>query len=302
MSIKAKLNIALKTLYNNRANIAFYGGTALTMIGTGLFVHATRKNEPVITDHKLAMALVSEDDKQTKRDICKKTVKETAKNYALPVAVSGIGYAFTFYGNITHNSDKAALNTALTGVTLAYEALKEKIISEHGVDEWDRLNGINVEHIVDAETGEEEAEVKINAKENTELFSVIFDENNTNFISSKGDNRRFLIQRQRNANADLPNEAIITLPYILTRYLGFKLNQFDPDFLDSISRAGWFYNDATEPTNYIDFGLEGENVSEAVKLFMTDKTNVVKLTFNCERDVYKAVQEYGERMARTSKN
>ena len=104
MSIKAKLNIALKTLYNNRANIAFYGGTALTMIGTGLFVHATRKNEPVITDHKLAMALVSEDDKQTKRDICKKTVKETAKNYALPVAVSGIGYAFTFYGNITLTS------------------------------------------------------------------------------------------------------------------------------------------------------------------------------------------------------
>lgn len=288
MNIKGQLNILSKKLYDNRANIAFYTGTALTMVGTGLFIRATRKNEPVITDHKLAMAIASEDDKKTKQEICKKTVKETVKNYALPVAVSGTGYALQIYSNTTQNKELGMLNTALTATTLAYESLKEKIIQEHGADEWERLNGVKVETVVDSETGKEETSVEFD-KENLPIYSVLFDEANRNFEKHQGANRRFLEYEMKLANHDLSVYRVIMLTDVLKNYLGYSLvpgEYFSAEYLESISKAGWFYADADEPTNFINFFGKGE----ATDRFFIDKENCVLLEFNCCHNVYEAIK------------
>lgn len=288
MSIKGSFNLLTKKLYNNRANIAFYAGTALTIVGTGLFIHATRKNEEVITEHKLAMAVTDKDDKKTKRKICKNTVIRTAKNYAAPVAVSGTGYALQIYANTTHNKEIGALNTALTATTLAYEALKEKIIQEHGADEWERLSGVSTETIVDEETGEVTESTQFD-KEGFPLYSVLFDEANKYFEKSTGANRRFLCGKLKQANYDLGSCRVIMLTDILKNYLGYSLvpgEYFSAEYLESISKAGWFIGDADEPTNYIDFFGKGS----ATERSMNDTENCVLLEFNCYHNVYEAIK------------
>lgn len=288
MNIKGSFNILCKKLYDNRANIAFYTGTALTMAGTGLFIHATRKNEPVITEHKFQMAITPADDKETKRKICQNTVKETAKNYALPVAVSGTGYALQIYSNTTQNKELGILNTALTATTLAYESLKEKIIQEHGVDEWERLNGVKVETVIDAETGNEETSVEFD-RENLPIYSVLFDEANVNFEKYPGANRRFLTGKMKQAQRDLEINRVVMLTDILKNYLHYSLvpgEYFSAEYLESISKAGWFYADADEPTNTINFFGRGE----ATDRFMADKENSVLLEFNCCHNVYEAIK------------
>lgn len=293
MSFKGNFNIFCKKVYNNRANIEFYTGTGLTMLGTYLFARAARKNEEVLNEYKLAIAITSEDDKETRKKILMNVIKKSAKNYGLATAVDVIGYSLLFRSNVNQNKNIADLNMVVASGAAAYEALKEKYISKYGIDEWEALNGVKVENVIDAETGEETKEISYDTKENTEPFSVIFDKNNNNYMNSKGDNRRFILAKQKQANSDLDPAGIILLPTILTNYLGYSLKDFDPDWLKSISRAGWFARNEEDPMTYIDFGLQG-NPSEAVRAFMNDEVKEVRLTFNCERDVYAAVQKYGE--------
>jgi hypothetical protein len=290
MGLKGSLNVLGKQLYHNRANIAFYAGTALNVVGIGLFIRATHKNEPVITDHKLKMAITPEDDKESRRKICKNTAVETVKNYAAPTLVTAASYGLQFYANNEHNKDLSIANAALTSATLAYETLKEKIIATDGAEKWDELNGITTEEIVDEETGEITEETHFD-KEGLPLYSVLFDEVNQNYQKYPGANRRFLVSQMKNVQFDLGNKKIILLTDVLKNYLGYSLvpdEYFSAKYLKSITNAGWFIGDAEDPTTVVNFFGKGA----ATERFMKDAETCVLLEFNCRHDVYEAYEDW----------
>lgn len=295
MGLKGSLNILLKKAYSNRANIEFVSGTILTMVGTGLFIRATHKNYPNIQDYQLKKEIISKNDTERKKEITKEVVKETVKNYAIPTAVQATGYALQICSNVQQNKDLAKLNAAVTTLSLAYNALRERYIAENGDEAWAKFNGVTTEETVDVETGEITEET-IFDKTKLPLYSVIFDEANRNFEKSKGANRRFIQAKLRQAQSDLATYRLITFHDILKNYLGYSLvpgEYFSAEFLEATANAGWYYGSADSPTEYIDFGLDRDD--NATIRFMQDLENSIWLEFNCYPNVYEVMKKASRR-------
>lgn len=274
----------------NRSNIAFLGGMGLNVAGSILLVKATKKNAPVIEAHKADMYDAKQDgDEKAQSDICKRTVKETVKNYSLAVGTMATSYALLGYAKHSDNKDLGIVNAALTATTLAYETVKERVIAKHGEEEWRRLNGVDTVEVVDAETGEVSRETVINCKP-ASVFSVLFDETNPCYSRRPGDNRRFISLKLAQATNDLAEHNIVMLLDILCdpKYgMGYSRvpgEYFSEEQLKSMERAGWYYGGESSPTGIISFGLESRD--ERTEAFMLDRENAIWLEFNCVPDVY----------------
>lgn len=277
-------------LHKNRSNIEFVAGMGLNMLGMGLLVKATKKNAPVIEAHKADMYDAKQDnDEKAKSEICKRTVKETAKNYSLAGATLIASYALLGDAKKTDNKELGVVNAALATTTVAYEALKEKIIAKHGEEEWLDLNGVKELEVVDTTTGEVSREVSIEGLPFA-TFSVLFDEANPCFSSRPGDNRRFLSLKLAQATQDLAEHKIVMLLDILCdpKYgMGYSRvpgEYFSEEQLKAMTNAGWYYGGEGSPTGVISFGLELRN--ERTEAFMLDRENAIWLEFNCVPDVY----------------
>ena len=293
MGLRGSLNLLSKTIYHNRSNIAFGAGMVLNLAGIGLFVRATHKNEEVIADHKIKMAITPEEDKESRRKICKHTVVETTKNYAGAVLTTLASYACFGYSKATDLSELGKANAAASAAVIAYEALKEKIIAEDGSEKWERLSGITTEEVVDEETGEVTTETRFD-KEGLPLYSILFDEVNQNYQKYPGANRRFLVSQMKNVQYDLGNKKIILLTDVLKNYLGYSMapdDYFSAKYMKSIANAGWFIGDATDPTTVVNFFGQGP----ATERFMNDAEPSVLLEFNCYHNVYEAYEEWKKR-------
>lgn len=277
-------------LHKNRSNIEFVAGMGLNMLGMGLLVKATKKNAPVIEAHKADMYdAKQEGDEKAKSEICKRTVKETVKNYSVAAGTLIASYALLGDAKRTDNKELGIVNAALATTTVAYEAIKEKIIAKHGEEEWRSLNGITTVDVVDAETGEASRETVVEGKI-IAPFSVLFDETNPNYSSRPGDNRRFVSLKLAQAQNDLATNEIVLLTDVLgnPKYgMGYSLipgEYFSKEQLEAMSNAGWYYGGEGMPTTVISFGLESRD--EKTEAFMLDRENAIWLEFNCVPNVY----------------
>ena len=263
-TIKGDMNLLKLKAYKHRGDIAFIGGTGLTMVGTGLFVRATFKNQPVLQKHKDDMAKLNEEYeagmyeesvyKKEKSKICKTTVKGTAKNYILPAAVSALGYGAQGYAVCSYKTDMAGLSVALSGSVAALEAVRQKIVEKEGEDAAaEYFDGVHVEEIRDPET------IEVTDKK------VVFDETVYNGI-----------------DRNLPARRAILLSEVLDA-LGFdglqeiKIANLNP-------ACGFVYKNLDGTIRGVSFGLEYKD--EATQRFNNGDEASFMLRFNCVDNIY----------------
>lgn len=279
-TFKRNINIAKRKAYKHRGDIAFYGGTVLTMVGTGLFVKSTLKVSKEFESHKeikteLENHLEPEEAKQEITKLNRSTLGKTVKAYAVPVGVSVAGYALQIWGHQEIKSELAVANVALTSVTAAYEALKAKIIETEGEDKWMELG-----HDVTIEGGKKDKHPAFG--ENSGRYSLLFTQDNSEldhiWKEAKGCNKAYLVSKQsywdfRSENA----EDIILLRDVLADLGVYHVT-------DEMLRNGMNPNAGWPIGMKVDFGLESQD--EATRLFMEEQTPDVLLRFNCVENVY----------------
>lgn len=282
MGIKRKLNLIGQKIYKNRANIAFYTGTAMNAGATVLFIYETHMIEPDITDYKLKMVITSKSDKETRKKLVRDIMIKSGKRYALPTGLYICGTALQLYSNTQHNKTNAALSSALTVATVGTNAIKDRIIEKYGENAWKEVNGASVKTDINPETGEKKEEFSFE-DDKARLYTMIpFDENNKNFSKLKGANRMFLKMQVEFANEDLQKKGVIHLTDFLSDYLGYDLKpgaDFDKDQINAMSKAGWFYKNEDGSTNTIDIGLGGYDYM--TEKFMKDEVDTFMMDLNC---------------------
>lgn len=283
------------TIYDKRADIAFFGGMGLTVGGTVMMVKATNDIQPWFQEHRARMNAIDadtemseEEKKKNRREINRQTLFKLLKVYSLPVIIEAGGLAAEIYAHSELKSDLAETGAALSAVTVAYEGLKSRIISAEGEEKWREYaygDKVKTSTIVDMQTGEVSEEVSVDyGATDAGLYSFLFYEPNIHFSKVKGINRRFLLLTLDNCNRELASKGVMTLHRVL-ELLGADI------FIDcgeKTSKAGWVYRNPDGSTNSIDFGLNSND--EATRRFMRDEENSVRLEFNCVPNVYKLMR------------
>lgn len=281
------------SLYKNRGTIAYISGTIMTMVGTGLFVKQTIKFSKRLEEHKKEMEeleqRIKEDDvqveesvlKKEKKDICKKTMKEAVKVYAVPTAVSGLGYGLSIAGVGSIHSDLTKVSVALNGLTAAYEGIKAKVIEKEGIEKWNEYaydDAYETVAEVDEETGEVK-ESKVKTGNYNDMFAEFFEESNLHFSEHKGANKDFITLVEQWANDTLERRGILMYHEVLK-----ELGMTDPKLYlrEETCKAGWRYDKSK--VHQVDFGLRLDD--PATKRFWDEDENVVLLRFNPVPNVY----------------
>lgn len=299
-TIKSNFNLLKLKVYKNRADIAFYGGTGLTMLGTGLFVRATIKNQSVIEKHKNKMAELEDENeagmyeesvyKKEKGIICRETVKGTIKNYGLPIAVSVLGYAGQGYGVACKNSQITDLSIALSGAVAALETARQKLEEKEGPDYVAEVfDGVRVEKVKD-ENGDEREEVTYDTT-SPGRFDFLFDDCNpgglpgTKYSEYPFANHMLITSVLNATNANLPVRRGIELSEVLDA-LGYDGKAMIKE--RRLPRScGFVYRNLDGSIRLASFGLE--NKDRATQLFNEGYQPSVMLRFNCVDDIYEYI-------------
>lgn len=279
--------IGLK-LYKHRSDIAFFGGMGLTALGTGLFVKSTFKQVEINKRHndiKDFTESYEDADEELKEETLKRnnrdTLKETVKNYALPVVVSVAGYGLEIYGHQSVKSDLAVASTALNGMTAAYEAIKARVIATEGEDKWaEYANGVQVYDEVNVEDPNV-VNKKVNFTENYAPHSYLFYEPNRNWVPNKGCNKAFLLGKMDELEFKLKQKGVL-FEHEALESLGYELRTELKNGIISPT-AGWVY-DPHKDGHQISFGFDFGD--EATKRFMDELEPSVMIRFNCVDDIY----------------
>lgn len=286
--------------WNHRADIAFVTGTVGTGVGTYLFVKASKKNAPVIEEYKAKKKEIAENENYTDEEKRHETrentlmvAKKSAKNYALPVVVSGASYGLQIYSHIKKTSDLAVKNAALTASVAAYEALMAKIIESEGEDRWREL--AYGENRMDVGDINEDGSVTMNTV--TDLgtrgidFSFPFDDSVdatgkplcTEWQEAKGANKARLCILESTWDDKLQRsgkKGIIFLRPVFESVFG-SLKAFPAEW----ANAGWPAMNPDGTINHISFGFRPtdgrpiETFPQSTQDFWNEKSNNVRIVF-----------------------
>lgn len=278
--------------YKYRADITFISGSTLRAVGTGLFIRATRKNEPAIQDYiskkkqiTQAEDLNEEERKKLSKDNTLAVVKTSAKNYALPVAVSIAGTGLEIYSHVSLKSDLSKTSALLTSTVAAYELLKERIIAEEGEDKWrEYAYGQKVESVVETDEEGNTTESKNIDFGSDGFFSAMFDEYSVNFETARAANKNYLTIAQNCWDAKLQSggkKNVIFLRPVWEMIFGRENLK---DYPKEWANAGWVATNPDGTINHISFGIDSND--KATLAFKDEETPYVRLVFNCAPNVY----------------
>lgn len=281
VAIERNARLIARKIYQNRSDITFFGGMALTMFGTAMFVKATNDIQPALQSHRDAMNVLDNDEKEESRpkdiikkdrkDITKGTVKTVVKTYAVPFTVSAVGYGLELYSHKELKSDLATASLALNSVTAAYEALKAKMYPDDLAD----FQGV---HIETDEDGNKSVSFDVDHIEK-QPFEMLFDASNPNYKESRGANKAYLMQMQQSENYKIEFGSI---PWRYAWQVMADLGE-KPELVAAVAKkypkAGWVYG----KTEGIDFGLYSQDW--ATVRFMDEIEYNVLLRFNCVMNI-----------------
>lgn len=297
-NIKKSVNLLKLKAYKNRADIAFYGGTLGTIVGTGLFVRATIKNQSVIERHKNRMAELEDENeagmyeeseyKKAKGKICRETIKGTAKNYGPAFGVSAVSYAAQGYGVCCKNSQISDLSLALSGAVAALETARQKLEEKEGPDYVAEIfDGVHVEEIRNEEGALVEERVWYD-RENPSRFEFLFDDCNPGGRPGSGyskhpfANHLMITSVLNTLNSDLPIRGGVELREVLDA-LGYDGKAMIKEH-HLFPACGFVYKNLDGSIRGASFGLESKD--RATTLFNEGYEPSVLLRMNCVDNIY----------------
>ena len=287
MGIRNTINKLALKVYKNRGDIAFFGGMALTAVGTGLFVKAGMKQVEINEEHreskKAALDANNDDQQRLLKENNHGTLTRTVKNFAAPVAVSAVGYGLEIYGRSAYKSDLAKASVALNAITAAYEAVKAKVIETEGADKWaEYADGVKVSHWQEGDLdGNVVDKTEVEFDENRrQPHTYLFYEPNPNWSPAKGCSKAFLLSKLNELEFKLKRKGFLLEIDILD-----SLGE-DPEHIKHLvkigavsTRAGIVYDESRPFERQVSFGLDFPD--EATRRFMDELEPSVLLRFNC---------------------
>ena len=254
------------------------GTTAMVLTGRAS-IKAKELAEQRETD-KVAMAYKLTKDGYTEEEIeveIRKTFASYAlslvKEYAVPVALYAATVGMVFASYKIQKDRQLALSATLTACTAAYNQLVNKLKNgaAAGLTAKEVLDGIEVAHSVDPETGELTVEKYQGEPIDTSVYQVRFDEYSTVWEKDKFQNEMTLKCEENWANDKLKIDGFVFLNDVYDR-LGLPRTRTG-------QIVGWLLDG--EGDGYIDFGIFDCEKYEDARF----TRNAFDLNFNVDGDI-----------------
>lgn len=269
------------TLYKHRATIAYWGGTALTAVGTGLIAKGAGECAPILENYKEQKKLLT--NKKEIAKLKKDTVLALTKKMAPGGSCYILGQMSVGYAVIEQKKDISALGSEVGYLTGFISLLKERITADGGEEKWRQyaLGEKTVDIIKEDENGNTiEEKVTTYEHDGLPLNVLVFDENNVNWHDSFEANDTFISGILFYAKSMLDIGKKVTFHEVLRRLIGEDAFEALPkQYLEATAKAGWVPNKGNEPMVTIDFGYIPPDV-------MPKEGIPILLTFNYMPNMY----------------
>lgn len=261
------------------------GVGVLGVITSGvLLVRAGMNTEPILDDHKervnKAKAL-SDTDEEEKKAITRayfKTAGNISKLYAAPVlvGVAGVGAIVGGHGvlrkrNIAHIAAYKAIESTLS-------EYRKGVAAELGEEkESDIYKGVRTTDVVDANGKIKKGKTVIDPS--PDMYDVVFDASNKNFMGDPDINIFFLRQQLNHLNNILHHKGHVTLNEVYRR-LGFPETQAG-------MVVGW--TSTGEGDRYINFGYTEDDWSYVASDAIRTGNGAIRLSFNVDGSIFNQI-------------
>ena len=278
----------------------FLGGAKITLmkhsptillvvgIGTGVATlitacKATVKIQPKMEEYKKDIQTIKEreyDENQKKKDVTRAyvlTVKDVAKEYALPASLGAVSLASILCSHRILNGRVVGLTAAYTTCKNSFDDYRKRIVDKFGEDADENARfGVEKKTIPDEKDPKKERVVRVpDQVADVSPYACFYDNGSKGWSSDSYSRLVFLIAQQKEAN----------------RRLAYRGHVFLNEVYDMLGHprtsagaiVGWLLNG--EGDGYIDFGfLDGKN--EQTRDFVNGIEEAILLDFNVDGVIY----------------
>ena len=251
-------------LYQHKDDILFFGGMAVSTVGT---IVACKKS----MDYK---DILIDDSKEQKEKVV-----SAVKHYAIPGILLVGGDALMTVSHQDQKSKIAKLGIDIVAITSLFMNYRQNVANKWGSDEENYIYQDTMQYRNDPIGNAPEVQNQLKAG----LFEVLYDESAYTYLSGLGQNRNTILKELDTANYILNNGvySVVLLKDVI-RDLGIPFENSDVFFiLDKYPNAGWIQNVKDVS---IDFGLN--DGTPAHNEFLRGTENCTYLNFNCVPDVF----------------
>lgn len=271
-------------IYNHRADIAFYTGTAMVAIGTGMAISKAEEAVEVKRVMKCKIEAIEmkdetdswQDGERARAciDMAKHTIGGYAKVYGPAIGVEGVGIALQCVSHKSLKNQVGTLAASLATNMAAFAQYRQRVRDELGEekDEEFYMGKPVVEVKVDEKTGEQYTTTDLPM---APPHTFLFDETNPNWENYGFANRDFLENHLRWLNQKLQREGVL-FENDIRRDVGAPI---DPE------STNWGITAVDDDGNqqYISFGMEKN--TERAQAFRDGAEKSFWISLNMEPDI-----------------
>ena len=220
MNVKWLLKKIGTTIYNNRSNIEFVAGAALTVVGTGMIISKAEEAVEVKGEMENAIKVIEltdeadgwdSDSQRTKAclDMARRTVCGYGKVYGPGIAVEVTGLVLMGISHATDRAEVVSKTAALSSLALEYANYRKRVIEDQGEAKDEEYRFGKPEVIVN-EDGTTTTK-PVNLEDKDIVDRILFDEVNPNFSKEPRANYDYLSDNQRWLDEKLWVEGSLTV-------------------------------------------------------------------------------------------
>lgn len=220
MNVKWLLKKIGTTIYNNRSNIEFVAGAALTVVGTGMIISKAEEAVEVKGEMENAIKVIELTDEadgwdsesqRTKAclDMARRTVCGYGKVYGPGIAVEVTGLVLMGISHATDRAEVVSKTAALSSLALEYANYRKRVIEDQGEAKDEEYRFGKPEVIVN-EDGTTTTK-PVNVEDKDIVDRILFDEVNPNFSKEPRANYDTLFDNQRWLDEKLWVEGCLTI-------------------------------------------------------------------------------------------
>lgn len=286
--IKTAYAASKLVLKANAPTIMVVGGVASMGVGTVLAAKQTLKVEEVLEKHVIDLEKIKEGERlglqsygsevamSDRFRVYSRVGLDLGRVYAFPVVIWGSGAVLVFGGHRLLLKRNATLAIALSSVSKAFEAYRERVRAEWGeTADQAMLRGYQSKVVKDPVTGEEKnVPIPGRPEDNIDPYNRVFAQGEaTGWRPDLGVNKMFLAQQREMAQQKLNHYGYLYLNEV------YEALGFPPSDVGQV--AGWKVRrlaDGSREIPFVDFGLDKPLPDD----WKYNAEKAIYLDFNCQ--------------------